>query len=134
MASISPVLPLISRSTKFQPISVIDVATGIINLLIGKREKNTLYELGGRSIYSFEELLKMLLEVKNIKRVFLPLNAKLMKIPAFFLQKLPKPPFTVDQMILLENDNILINNLPGIEDLGVKPKDLKDELIKIYQN
>jgi hypothetical protein len=37
-------------------------------------------------------------------------------------------------MILLENDNILINNLPGIEDLGVKPKDLKDELIKIYQN
>ena len=38
------------------------------------------------------------------------------------------------QMILLENDNILINNLPGLEDLGVKPKDLKDELIKIYQN
>jgi len=134
MASISPVLPLISRSTKFQPISVIDVATGIINLLIGKRKKNALYELGGRSTYSFEELLKMLLEVKNIKRIFLPLNSKLMKIPAFFLQKLPRPPFTVDQMILLENDNILINNLPGIEDLGVKPKDLKDELIKIYQN
>ena len=134
MASISPVLPLISRSTKFQPISVIDVATGIINLLIGKRKKNTLYELGGRSIYSFEELLKMLLEVKKIKRIFLPLSPKLMKIPAFFLQQLPKPPFTVDQMILLENDNILINNLPGLEDLGVKPKDLKEELIKIYQN
>ena len=84
--------------------------------------------------YSFEELLKMLLEVKNIKRIFLPLSPKLMKIPAFFLQQLPKPPFTVDQMILLENDNILINNLPGLEDLGVKPKDLKEELIKIYQN
>jgi len=134
MASISPVLPLISRSTKFQPISVIDVATGIINLLIGKRNKNTLYELGGQSTYSFEELLKTLLEVKKIKRIFLPLSPKLMKIPAFFLQQLPKPPFTVDQMILLENDNILINNLPGLEDLGVKPKDLKEELIKIYQN
>ena len=70
MASISPVLPLISRSTKFQPISVIDVATGIINLLIGKRKKNALYELGGRSTYSFEELLKMLLEVKKIKRKY----------------------------------------------------------------
>ena len=134
MASISPVLPLISRSTKFQPVSVDDVVTGIINLLIGKRNKNTLYELGGQSTYSFEELLKMLLEVKKIKRIFLPLSPKLMKIPAFFLQQLPKPPFTVDQMILLENDNILINNLPGLEDLGVKPKDLKEELIKIYQN
>ena len=64
----------------------------------------------------------------------LPLNSKLMKIPALFLQQLPKPPFTVDQMILLENDNILMNNLPGLGELGIVPKGLQDELIKIYQN
>ena len=57
-----------------------------------------------------------------------------MKIPALFLQQLPKPPFTVDQMILLENDNILMNNLPGLGELGIEPKGLQEELIKIYQN
>lgn len=134
MASISPVLPLISRSTKFQPVSVEDVAAGIINLINSKGKINSIYEFGGKSIYTFEDLLKMLLDVKKIRRILLPLNSKLMKIPALFLQQLPKPPFTVDQMILLENDNILMNNLPGLGELGIVPKELQEELIKIYQN
>ena len=134
MASISPVLPLISRSTKFQPVSVEDVAMGIINLINSKGKVNSIYEFGGKSIYTFEDLLKMLLDVKKIRRILLPLNSKLMKIPALFLQQLPKPPFTVDQMILLENDNILMNNLPGLGELGIVPKELQEELIKIYQN
>ena len=77
-------------------------------------------------------MLKILLEIKNIKRFLIPLNPKLMMIPAFFLQNLPKPPFTVDQMILLKTDNILKNNLPGLKDLGVKISDMKTELLKIY--
>jgi len=77
-------------------------------------------------------LLKILLEIKNIKRFLIPLNPKLMMIPAFFLQNLPKPPFTVDQMILLKTDNILKNGLPGFKDLGIKISDMKTELLKIY--
>ena len=79
------------------------------------------------------KLLKILLEIKNIKRFLVPLNPKLMMIPAFFLQNLPKPPFTVDQMILLKTDNILKNGLPGLKDLGVKISDMQTELIKIYK-
>ena len=56
-----------------------------------------------------------------------------MMIPAFFLQNLPKPPFTVDQMILLKTDNILKNGLPGLKDLGIKISDMRTELIKIYK-
>ncbi len=133
MASISPFLPLISRTTKFQPVFVDDVAKAIINLSESTKYKESTFEIGGEFIYSFEELLKILLEIKNIKRILIPLNPQLMMIPAFFLQQLPKPPFTVDQMKLLKKDNILDNNLPGLKELGIKPTDMKKELVNIYR-
>ncbi len=132
MTKISPFLPVISRSTKFQPVFVDDVAKAIIKLLKDRKNKSNIYELAGDIIYSFEELLKILLEIKNIKRFLIPLNPKLMMIPAFFLQNLSKPPFTVDQMILLKTDNVLKNGLPGLKDLGIKISDMKTELLKIY--
>ncbi len=133
MTSFSPFLPLISRTTKFQPVFVDDVAKAIIALLENPKYDESTFEIGGEYIYSFEELLKILLEVKKIKRILIPLNPKLMMIPAYFLQKLPKPPFTVDQMKLLKKDNILDNNLPGLKELGIKPTDMKKELVKIYR-
>ena len=134
MAAFSPFLPVISRSTKFQPVFVEDVAKAIVKLLKDDKNKNTIYELAGSSIYTFEELLKILLNIKNIKRLLVPLNPKLMMIPAFFLQHLPKPPFTIDQMILLKTDNILKNGLPGFNDLGIKISDMQTELQKIYRH
>ena len=70
MTKISPFLPVISRSTKFQPVFVEDVAKAIIKLLKDKKNKNNIYELAGETIYSFEELLKILLEIKNINKDF----------------------------------------------------------------
>ncbi len=132
MTKVSPFLPVISKSTKFQPVFVEDVAEAIIKLLQDQKNKHNIYELAGDKIYTFEELLKILLQIKNIKRLLIPLNPKLMMIPAFFLQNLPKPPFTIDQMILLKTDNILKNSLPGLKDLGIKISDMKTELLKIY--
>ncbi len=133
MASISPILPLISKNTRFQPIFVNDVALAIIKLITYKDKKQNIFDLGGKSIYTFEELLKILLEIKNIKRLLIPLNPKIMIFPALFLQFLPKPPFTVDQMKLLMKDNILTNQFPGLEELGIKATNMRKELIKIYR-
>ena len=132
MAAMSPFLPLISRKTKFQPVFVNDVAQSIISVMCKKNNKNNIYEIGGDSVYTFEKLLKILLKIKGIKRFFIPLNPSLMMIPALFLERLPKPPFTVDQMKLLKYDNILKGDFPGLEDLGIEPSDMKEELIKIY--
>ncbi len=134
MASFSPILPLISRFTKFQPVFVDDVAMAIINLVNNKKNVETFYELVGKSVYTFEELLKILLEIKNIKRFLLPLNPNVMMLPALFLQCFPKPPFTVDQMKLLKKDNIKVSDFPGLKELGINPTDMKKELKKIYKN
>jgi hypothetical protein len=57
-----------------------------------------------------------------------------MIFPAFFLQLLPKPPFTVDQMKLLRKDNVLNGKYPGLEALDIKATSMKKELTKIYKN
>ena len=134
MSSISPALPLISKNTRFQPIFVDDVVLAIIKLLSNKDIKGNIFEIGGKFAYTFEELLKILLDIKNIKRLLIPLSPNLMIFPAFFLQLLPKPPFTVDQMKLLRKDNILNGNHPGLEALNIKATSMKKELTKIYKN
>ena len=133
MASISPILPLISKKTRFQPLFVSDLVLVIIKLISNKDIKGNIFDLGGKNIYTFEELLKILLDLKNIKRLLIPLNPEIMIFPAFFLEFLPKPPFTVDQMKLLREDNILNGKLPGLEALGVEATDMKKELAKIYK-
>ena len=132
MASISPILPLISKNTRFQPVFVNDVVLAIIKLIKNKDIKGTIFELGGKSVYTFENLLEILLDIKGIKRLFIPLNPDLMMFPALFLERLPKPPFTVDQMKLLKYDNILSGDFPGLNELGIETTDMKKELIKIY--
>ena len=132
MASISPIIPLISKNTKFQPIFVNDVVSAIIKLIINKDIKGNIFDLGGKFAYTFENLLKILLDIKGIKRFLIPLNPNLMMIPALFLERLPKPPFTVDQMKLLKHDNILNGNSPGLNELGIEPADMEEELTKIY--
>ena len=132
MASISPIIPLISKNTKFQPIFVNDVVSAIIKLIINKDIKGNIFDLGGKFAYTFENLLKILLDIKGIKRFLIPLNPNLMMIPALFLERLPKPPFTVDQMKLLKHDNILNGNYPGLNELGIEPADMEEELTKIY--
>ena len=134
MSSISPALPLISKNTRFQPIFVDDVVLAIIKLISKKDIKGNIFEIGGKFAYTFEELLKILLDIKNIKRLLIPLSPNLMIFPAFFLQLLPKPPFTVDQMKLLRKDNILNGNHPGLEALDIKATSMKKELTKIYKN
>ena len=134
MSSISPALPLISKNTRFQPIFVDDVVLAIIKLISNKDIKGNIFEIGGKFAYTFEELLKILLDIKNIKRLLIPLSPNLMIFPAFFLQLLPKPPFTVDQMKLLRKDNILNGKHPGLEALDIKATSMKKELTKIYKN
>jgi NADH dehydrogenase len=44
------------------------------------------------------------------------------KLQAAFLQLLPKPPLTVDQVRLLGHDNVAGGSLPGFKQLGIVPQ------------
>ncbi len=103
-----PALPLVGGgSTKFQPVCVDDVAAAVVRAVEGHVQAGKIYELGGANIKSFRELLEINFTDNRRKRLLLPLPFFAAKIQAFFMQLLPKPLLTVDQVRLLEKDNVV---------------------------
>ncbi|MSO76951.1 MAG: complex I NDUFA9 subunit family protein [Alphaproteobacteria bacterium] len=122
MAVLSPALPLIGGGgTRFQPVYVGDVAEAVRRVLADPSAAGRTYELGGPEVYSFRELLALLLEAIGRRRILLPVPAWAAAIPASVLERLPVPPLTRDQIRLLERDNVPTGTAPGLADLAIPP-------------
>lgn len=122
MARFLPMLPLVGGGhTRFQPIFVGDVAAAIVQALSSPGARGRTFELGGPSIYSFKELLQMILRETGRKRLLVPLPFALASLKAAFLQLLPNPILTMDQVKLLKKDNVVAPTAAGLADLGIKP-------------
>jgi len=122
LARFTPALPLIGGGqTKFQPVYVGDVAAAIDHILADPNTVGQVFELGGPRQMSFEEVLRYITEQTGRKRFFFPWPFALTKIDAFFLQLMPKPLLTMDQVELLKSDNVIDGNAPGLDDLGIVP-------------
>src|SRR5215470_5121093 len=94
----SPVLPMVGGgATKFQPVFVDDMTTGLAELLKRPDTAGTTYEFGGPQIYSFKELPELLVTVLNRQCVLLPLPFALAEMQAGLLELLPNPLLTRDQ-------------------------------------
>ncbi|MEY4708861.1 MAG: hypothetical protein RJB58_2584 [Pseudomonadota bacterium] len=122
MARFLPMLPLVGGGhTRFQPVFVGDVAAAIVQALSSPAARGRTFELGGPSIYSFKELLQMILRETGRKRLLAPLPFALASLKAAFLQLLPNPILTMDQVKLLKKDNVVAPTAAGLADLGITP-------------
>ena len=122
-ARISPVLPLIGGGkTKFAPIYCVDVGKAIVKALELKNTKPKIYELGGPENYSFRELIEILLGEIKKKRFLVNIPFNIAKFQSYFLQMLPNPILTMDQVELLKYDNIISGEHPTLKDLGIQGK------------
>jgi NADH dehydrogenase len=120
MASLSPALPLIGGGhTRFQPVHVGDVAQAIVAALTRADTPGRTYELGGPRVATFRELLAYMLTVTRRRRLLLNLPFGLARLQGRLLQLLPNPPLTEDQVRLLERDNVVGKDMPGLADLGI---------------
>ena len=108
MATISPVLPLIGGGeTRFQPVYVGDVADAVIKCLDDSATAGRTYELGGPKVYSFRQILELLLNEIRRKRRFVDIPFGLAELQAKLMSILPNPPLTPDQVELLKRDNVV---------------------------
>ena len=123
MARIAPALPLIGGGqTKFQPVYVADVADAVVAALETPAAQGRTYELGGPRVYSFKELMELLLETIGRRRFLVPLPFGAARLQASVLERLPGPPLlTRDQVTLLEADNVVADGALGLRDLGIEP-------------
>ena len=120
LARFTPALPLIGGGhTRFQPVFVGDVAQAIVTGL--SRQDGRTYELGGPAVYSFKELLQLILRETGRRRLLVPVPFGIAMLKAAFLQILPKPLLTMDQVRLLKTDNVVASTAPGLAELGITP-------------
>ncbi len=124
ISALSPILPVIGAKTLFQPIYVGDVATAFSLAAKGKAKNGTIYELGGAEILSMRELMQEITTQTGRNNYLLNVPSWIAKSKAFFLQILPSPLVTVDQITQLETDNVVceqaIKQKRDIKSLGIK--------------
>jgi len=107
--------------TKFQPVYVGDVADAIVACLDRDDAAGQNYELGGPTVYSFKQLMELVLSATDRNCLLLPIPFWVASIKALFLELLPKPLLTRDQVTLLKTDNVLSGAAPTLETLGITP-------------
>ena len=135
MAQFSPILPLIGGGkTKFEPIYVGDVAKAIVKSLELNNSEPKIYELGGPESYSFKELMEILLAEIKKKRFLVPVPFGFAKFQSYFLQMMPNPILTPDQVELLKHNNVVSGDYPILKDLGITGTTIQSILPKyIYR-
>jgi uncharacterized protein YbjT (DUF2867 family) len=131
LARISPALPLIGGgTTRMQPVYVGDVAAAIADAVDGKAKAGATYELGGPERLTFREIIELILEITDRKRMLLPLPFGLARLQSFFLQFAPGPmKLTPDQVELLRTDNVVSDAAKAagltLEGLGITPDSIE---------
>ena len=126
MALYLPALPLIGGgTTRFQPVYVGDVADAATAALDRQDAPGRIYQLGGPRIYTFRELMELMLREIRRRRALVNIPFPLARLEAFFLERLPRPILTRDQVKLLERDSVVASGAPGLGDLGITPTALE---------
>lgn len=121
MARLSPVLPLVGADTRFQPVFVGDVVKAI-TVAMQQSACEGIFELGGPQIYSFRELIQLMLHVTGRRALIAEIPRGLATLMASLTDWLPQAPLTRDQITLLQRDNIVSPQAQGFDDLGIKPE------------
>jgi len=130
MAKFLPALPLLGGGhTRMQPVYVDDVADAVCTALEDTSTSGKIYELGGPRTYSFKELMQIVLDETQRKRLLAPIPWGIARMQGRILGMLPAPLLTLDQVKMLEADNVVsdaaVSENRTIEDLGLTPKSVE---------
>jgi NADH dehydrogenase len=138
MARLSPILPLIGGSTKFQPVYVADVAAAVAAALAKPEAAGKTYELGGPRTYTMTELLKYITREIDRPRMLLPIPMLVASPLGYVVGALSKlnpffgPPITGDQVQMLRLDNIVGKSAGTFADLGITTLESVEAIVPTY--
>ena len=127
MAAASPVLPLIGGGrTRFQPVYVGDVARAAAEVALDPRHAGKTLELGGPGVFTFREILDLIQQETGRRRLYAPLPFPVAGLIGTLCKPFTltpvAPPLTADQVRLLQVDNVVSGQAPGLAELGVVPE------------
>jgi len=127
-----PVIPIFGRGeTRLQPVSVDDVAEGIVRALQRKEFSGKTIELAGPRAYSYEALLKAVAAELGRRPVLVPTPFWAWRSLGRLCERLPHPPITLNQVELMQIDNVASTGAPGLAELCVTAQSLEAVLRRI---
>jgi len=111
MIQFSPFLPVIGDGKyKLQPVSVHDLVNCIHQCVEDETIQNKVFEIGGPQRLEFNEIMDIMLKGAGKRRLKVHIPLVVMKQQVKILEKLPNPPLTGDQLIMLQTDNVCDNS------------------------
>jgi NADH dehydrogenase len=117
-----PAIPLFGfGDTRLQPVYAGDVAEAAARVLTQETAPAPLYALGGPQIYSYRQLLELVMDHAGRRPRLIPLPFAIWDALALAAAVLPTPPLTEGQVALMKQDNIALPDLPGLDSLGIRP-------------
>jgi NADH dehydrogenase len=125
MAQLLPFMPVVSGGSKFQPVYVGDVADAVMAAVDREDAAGVTFELGGPRVMTMREVLRFILDTTRRSRRMVEMPMGFMRFQARLLEKLPSPPLTSDQLLLLGKDNVVAADRPGLAALGITPKSVE---------
>ena len=129
-----PVLPLFGMGrTKLQPVYVGDVAQACVRALADPSTQGKIYELGGPQVYTYKEILQLVLMQVDRRRVLVPFPFFLWDTLAVVMAFFPNPKLTRDQVMLMKQDNVIEESEFTLKDLGISPVSA-EEILSTYIN
>jgi len=89
---------------KVQPVLVDDLAASVAMAITGKGRNGT-FEIGGPDLMTFDEMIRILMDVTGHRRLILHIPEGLMRAGASVLEKLPTPLLSRDAVTFVTADN-----------------------------
>ena len=129
MARQTPVLPLFGTGgTRLQPVFVGNVAEACARVLADPSTQSRVYEIGGPRVYTYKELVQLVIEGIGRRAVMIPVPFLMWDILAAAMTLHPNSPLTRDQVKLMRRDNVVGRQALSLEDLGIRPTPVEEVL------
>lgn len=112
-----PVVLLAKPDAKFQPVWVEDVASCFVQSIANAATYKQTYELAGPKIYTFRELVKVVMTTLQIQRPLIGLNDTLSYVQAFLMEFMPVKLMSRDNVRSMEVDSVSEQAFPAIFNL-----------------
>jgi uncharacterized protein YbjT (DUF2867 family) len=130
IARLAPVTPIVGPGTqRIQPIWVEDVAAYFAEGVVRPEAANRTFELGGPDVVTWNEFWERLKRAEGSSwrpSVHLPFG--LMRAQATFLERLPRPPVTRDQLKMLAAGDNVVSSPDAVDTFGLPLVALDEQL------
>ena len=111
-----------------------DVAAAIAQVLRQTQSPSPIYELAGPRVYSYEELLRTIARIAELRPVLVRTPFAFWDAAASLAEILPHPQLTRNQVELMQIDTTASGSRPGFDQLGISPRSLEEELKAMLQH